>query len=158
MSDNVFREDGLVRGPDDWRVGDMAFISGEPTGGDYSKGDIVRVCWISKNGPPLTRCGIHLLTSSNRQPLRVLTVEEIKALHDCGRKALVKPIWPGAGKVEFLVVEAVRAELRYALVSLPDGYHPTPADPVIEARRELEEAQRMIERAEKRLAQIGGDA
>lgn len=58
----------------DWKAGDRAYISGEPTAGLLSKGDVVRVgavdgCgkpWANRNGDSID------LIARERQPLRIL--------------------------------------------------------------------------------------
>ena len=58
-----------------WQVGDLAYISGHPTGGSLSHGDIVRVTEVYATGPCFGFYDAHL-GDYNRKPLRVARVGE----------------------------------------------------------------------------------
>ena len=61
-----------------WHVGDRAYISGHPTEGYLSHGDIVRVTRVCPDGGPrFGASGGYLLGSGTRKPLRILTPGEV---------------------------------------------------------------------------------
>jgi len=59
-----------------WHVGDRAYISGHPTAGALSHGDIVRVVRVDDDGLPRAGNG-YALHDYYRKPLRILTPGEV---------------------------------------------------------------------------------
>lgn len=105
----------------DWKVGDRAYISGEPASGYLAGGSIVPVTMLTRIGEPITGFGaskIRLL-GNDRKPLRILTPGDVvprgaKYLRilGCGKPEQV------TGKTQWAMPsESVYA---YAIISLPE--------------------------------------
>jgi hypothetical protein len=106
-----------------WRVGDRAYISGHPTDGCLSHGDIVRVTKVRRDGMPRFGPDCRSLDASDCEPLRILTPGDVVPK---GARYLRIPKHGEASECQQPYSwDVVSAGNLYAIIALPE---PSPED------------------------------